>query len=547
MVTRNLNHIVITLNIIFLILLGQSVIAQNYTFLGDRSFGTISGETYPYLSSFGNKLVIGGVSVYSGINGDKNDSSCSYLPNSEDFWILMIDENLNILWDKSLGGNEREQVCGIDYVNANLIAVSGVTYSDTSCDVSELTRGARDYWLCLLDSNGNKLLDKRFGSSGIDELSKVHVRRNGGYLLTGTSGGGADGDKSTPNFGGTDYWLICTDSLGNKIWDQSYGGNDLEISSYLERVAFLECKDGSLLIGGRSLSTVGGTMTSIGFGGGADAWLTKTDSLGIPIWDKKYGGDGDDGMTCIVEVDDGYLLFGSSTSKSGGTIVDSGYADLDVWITKTDTAGVRLWDKRYGSLAREFCSFAAPAPDGGYWILARVDGDAAFDISDSTFGSSDYWILKVDSFGNKLWDKRFGGPGTDMPVNFVILPDSSIIISGHGFYGISPIKSDIGHGAQDYWVVHFNYYNNTTGHQDQTSNSSLTVWPIPSGDEVMIQGLPMGIYNLDLVAIDGRMLNRSKVQGGGRISYSLKGYSTGMYILRFTGGNYAGAVKVMKQ
>jgi hypothetical protein len=49
-----------------------------------------------------------------------------------------------------------------------------------------------------------------------------------------------------------------------------------------------------------------------------------------------------------------------------------------------------------------------------------------------------YWMFKIDSAGNKLWDKRFGGSNEDIASNFVLMPDSSIFLVAIPIRGYLP-------------------------------------------------------------------------------------------------------------
>ena len=84
---------------------------------------------------------------------------------------------------------------------------------------------------------------------------------NNDYLICGNSNGGIGGDKTTPGFGARYLWLIRTDSLGNKLWDQTYGGNADELALSNTEYFISENIDGSLLVSGRTLSSQSGTVT----------------------------------------------------------------------------------------------------------------------------------------------------------------------------------------------------------------------------------------------------------------------------------------------
>ena len=548
MKTKYISVKVIILKIMFFVFLivPICVFSQNYTLVGDRSFGTIGGEGDAIVFSYQGRILIAGYSSYTGINGDKTEASCSTLPIESDVWMLFVDENFNIIWDKTLGGLGRDEIHDISLGLNNSIVLTGETLSDSSCEISTDTRGVTDIWLIMVDSNGNKLHDARYGSSLSDFGGKLIRDQNSDFLIFGSSLGGISGDKTTAGYGGYDFWLIRTDSVGSKLWDKTYGGSGSELAFSRTDYALSNIRNSEFVICGRTNSNQSGTISTNGFGF-FDIWVAKIDQVGLVQWDKRLGGNYHEYVRKIVDVQDGYILIGSSTSKFGGTISDTGIAQTDVWIVKIDTLGNQLWEKRLGGINDDYGVDIQESPDGGYWILANTNSPAGYDISENSYGGSDYWIFKIDSIGNKIWDKRFGGPGNDFASSFIVMPDSSIFIGGDAASGISPVKTDSGKGGRDYWIVHFNYYNNTTGIHSTNAANGITVSPNPTKDIINFKGLPLGQYEAILFGVDGRLIKRSLLQGGNEVSYSLNDVSPGMYLLRFNGDKFIATVKVLKE
>jgi len=98
---------------------------------------------------------------------------------------------------------------------------------------------------------------------------------------------------AVPAVENVDFWLIKTDSDGDKQWSETYGGahNDLPRG-------FTETSDGGYLLGGSTLRNY--TVDSITYLQ-QDAWLVKTDSEGNMLWNKTYGGEGADSVTSVLE------------------------------------------------------------------------------------------------------------------------------------------------------------------------------------------------------------------------------------------------------
>jgi hypothetical protein len=104
---------------------------------------------------------------------------------------------------------------------------------------------------------------------------------------------------------------------------------------------------------------------------------------------------------------------------------------------KTDSNGNKLWDKTFGGAASDVGYSVIQTTDGGFVIVGDTRSFGA--------GSGDVWLIKTDGNGNKLWDKTFGGTGTDWGYSVIQTSDGSLVIVG------STAVTDI--GPQDIWVI----------------------------------------------------------------------------------------------
>ena len=73
--------------------------------------------------------------------------------------------------------------------------------------------------------------------------------------------------------------------------------------------------------------------------------------------------------------------------------------------------------------------------------------------SSPNFGNADFWVVRLDAGGNKLWDQSFGGPADDLPAALAVTTDGGVIIGGRSFSGIEGNKTSPNYGACDFWVV----------------------------------------------------------------------------------------------
>ncbi|OJV35842.1 MAG: hypothetical protein BGO29_09090, partial [Bacteroidales bacterium 36-12] len=125
---------------------------------------------------------------------------------STDYWIVKLDgATRNILWEKSLGGTGDDFFSSIQQTSDGGYIVGGYTYSNDG-DVTGLHGVSADYWIVKLDANGNVEWQKTLGGTGLDLGGYVQQTNDGGYIVAGGSYSW-DGDV-TGNHGNNDYWIV---------------------------------------------------------------------------------------------------------------------------------------------------------------------------------------------------------------------------------------------------------------------------------------------------------------------------------------------------
>ncbi len=284
-------------------------------------------------------------------------SSCteSFGAGYYDFWLIKTDETGTMLWNQTYGGTGHEYVYSMTQTDDGGYALVGYTYSGGP--------SSYDMWLVKTDSDGNMEWNRTYGGTSGDEARSVIQTIDGGYAIAGYT--------ASFGVGGSDGWLVKTDSSGNIEWNQTYGGtNDERVTSLIET-------DG----GGYAIL---GYTYSFGTGS-ADFWLIKTDETGTMLWNQTYGGtDADYGWSGVQTSDGGYAVAGHTYSF--------GVGNYDSWLIKTDETGNVLWNRTYGG----------GHSDSTYSIVQTVDGGYILAGSSASFGTdgNDFWLLKVDSNGS---------------------------------------------------------------------------------------------------------------------------------------------------
>ncbi|MCX8158664.1 MAG: hypothetical protein N3D73_03305, partial [Candidatus Diapherotrites archaeon] len=199
--------------------------------------------------------------------------------------------------------------------------------------------------------------------------------------------------------GGYDAWILKIDSFGKLLWEKTFGGKkDDGIKS------IVKTKDGNFLLA---------RYTSSKGKGGYDAWILKIDSSGKLLWEKTFGGIKDDEIyDVLAEEDGGFIFVGGTSSKGEGS--------YDLWALKIDSSGNILWEKTFGGKDWDWGKSVIKTDYDSYIIIASTKSKGA--------GNYDLWILKLDSKGNLLWEKTFGGVKWDDPEAIIKLNKFEYII-----------------------------------------------------------------------------------------------------------------------
>jgi hypothetical protein len=305
-----------------------------------------------------------------------------------------------------------------------------------------------------------KMWDKRFGGNAQDILTCFIQTDDNGFLLGGLSGSDSSGDK-TENMRGNheDYWIVKIDSAGNKQWDKTFGGISGSSGDWLHSID--QTYDGGYILGGYSYSAAGGDKTQDTWGGFGDAdyWIVKTDAQGIKLWDTDVGGTSGDFLYAVRQTSDGgYILGGFSSSTVSGDKSQStwGFYSVDYWIVTVDSLGNKMWDRDFGGTDSDFLYSVEQTSDGGFILAGYSNSGIGGNKTEASYGSYDYWIIKTDYAGFMQWNKTHGGSGSDFPYSIIQRPAGGYVVTGSSSSGISGDKSENTWGGgtdKDYWIL----------------------------------------------------------------------------------------------
>lgn len=247
-------------------------------------------------------------------------------------------------------------------------------------------------------SSAQITFQKTFGGTGFDAGTGVQQTNDSGYIITGF----------IENFGAgsSDVFLIKTNAIGDTLWTKTYGTTSDE--------------------GGRAVQqTSDGGYIIIGFGSSAftDIYLLKTDGNGNISWTKSFGGaSSPEGESVIQTSDGGYFISGDGT---------------EINLIKTDSNGDTLWTRAYGGTGPCRAYSVQQTNDGGYIINGYAQGVAT---------GTDYYLLKINAFGDSLWTRTYGGMSDEQGRSVKQTNDGGYIIAGKTF-------ASFGAGGDDVYLI----------------------------------------------------------------------------------------------
>lgn len=234
-------------------------------------------------------------------------------------------------------------------------------------------------------------------------------------------------------------------------WQAAFGGN-----SYDPAGCVAPTSDGGYIVASNSSSGMTGNKSVAAIGGG-DIWVIKLDNIGNIQWQKAYGGTGVDGAWSIEQTyDGGYIVGGESSSLPSGNKTALNYGLNDCWILKLDSNGDLEWQNSFGGLSNEIAYDVHQTPDGNYLIGAYSASGISGNKTSPPFGYTDLWVIKIDTLGNKIWEKSIGGSVSEYFGDLTVTADNGCIIGGSSNSPVSGNKTENTVGDFDYWVLKLN-------------------------------------------------------------------------------------------
>lgn len=353
--------------------------------------------------------------------------------------------NGEIEWAKTFGGSREDDANSIVQTPDGGYAIVGFTMSNDG-DITDKTTTDADVWVFKLNSEGELQWSKTYGGSADDRGTKIINTTDGGFAVIGYTRSN-DGDVSYNN-GFYDFWLLKLDASGNLLWENTFGfsGND-------QGQSLIQTADGGYFLTGfmdfdgmlTQTSQLSKSSTRHGVG---EFWAVKTDHNGNEKWSHYYGGTDNDRAYDVVQTPDGgFMMVGNSESDDFD--ITNPLGSYDYWVVKIDSSGNLLWQKNYGGSGIEIAYSITRTIDGNYLVLG--DTRSTDQHVTNPRGNADAWLIKINENGDLLWQKSYGGSQFDTGRSITEKPDGNLIVFGASRSNDQDVSNN--YGQSDFWLV----------------------------------------------------------------------------------------------
>lgn len=182
---------------------------------------------------------------------------------------------------------------------------------------------------------------------------------------------------------------------------------------------------GSSIQATERLSTSGSRKKNNGY----DFHVVKLNNNGKEVWNKFFSGHMHDFLTSAVATEEGgFLLSGTSNSGKGLDKKEPSKGGSDIWLIRINEFGDELWQKTLGSSDDEEARAVIQTTDLGFFVAGNRQGSHRESQATGGYGSKDVWIVRLDKNGKVLSERLLGGKGLDEVEKMIPTKDGGALL-----------------------------------------------------------------------------------------------------------------------
>lgn len=320
------------------------------------------GREYPYgiYETADNGFVVVGHRRLQ--EGDELDYDGTY----HDSWILKLNSDGNLLWEKTFGARGYEIAHAVQQTKDGGYIVAGIATSYGLGSIESgllLGEAKKNAWVMKLDQKGDSVWEYVYGGVEEEGANAVQETSDGHFIVAGY-------ESSTNGNGDYNFLVLKLNASGQELWHKTYGGAYPEMA-----YAIRETTDGNYAMAGETWS----------FGNGnTDAFVVKTDPNGNELWSTTFGGEKFERAHGLREMPDGSMVVAGYTNSYGA-------GGNDGLVLKLDTSGNILWQKIIGWDGYDVLMSIDRTSDNGLVLTGTTSSHGA--------GQLDLWLIHLSSNG----------------------------------------------------------------------------------------------------------------------------------------------------
>jgi len=496
-----------------------------------------------------------------------------------DRWIVKIDGEGNIIWERCYGGSMTDYGGFLKLLNNGNILVYGATFSDDG-DVP-VNYGYLDNWLMIINTDGDIIESRVYGNINQNNIFDIIETSDGGFFFA-SKADVAQGMVQGEPHGLTDVWVVKLDSAMDIEWQKMYGGSKDDYGYQ----GVLELDDGYIFLASTNSNDFDVSGYHYTPGENADIWAVRIDTIGNIQWQRCLGGsDWEFSGTIHHSEEGGFVIFAETTSNNGDVSGNNSWPGKhDIWMVKLSADGELEWQECYGGNGNErIFKGVLKKSEYDYVVAGRASHNSG-DVDCNLHGNEDFWVFEIkdcsqympqtpnqpsgpdtlcyttDSTSIYSINQATGAWGYEWkiePENAGILLQDSLsayVTWNQQYEGEVAVsaRSFNDCGNSDWSTEKTTYVYNCVGIEEiNTAGYALQVYPNPAKSSFEIRCSIFEIQNTTIEIFDafGSKVEEINVhKGQDEVEVDVNGWRKGLYLVKLSDGkNYCGIRKVFVQ
>ncbi|SFN28267.1 Por secretion system C-terminal sorting domain-containing protein [Chryseobacterium oleae] len=152
-------------------------------------------------------------------------------------------------------------------------------------------------------------------------------------------------------------------------------------------------------------------------------------------------------------IDQQYLISGSSIQSSKlqaeGSKQNNGY---DFHLIKLNQQGEQVWEKYFSGQNHDYLSASVTTQEGGFLLAGTSYSGKGLDKKEDSKGGSDIWMIRINEFGDELWQKTLGSSSDEEARSVIQTTDLGFFVAGNRQSSLREPQGTSGYGSKDVWI-----------------------------------------------------------------------------------------------